>query len=190
MEVISALAGAIVGGIIGFISSQITTARENKSRSKSARTLLRLEIDTNLQMLRDLWAKLRQTDTPSKISESDKVKLIQKFIEMPFQPFTRVAFESQLNLLTSALNEQGITQVYQFYSQLSQVERIREDLIILQDMERQEAGAAASRAIANRAIAPGVGYRFPKPFINSAPDTWDECEKLITQLLTKGNPLA
>ena len=183
----------IVGTIVGFALSELATiireGRSEKRQSKSVKTIVKLEMELNLQMLREFWSRVTQFSEPEVDPDTRKRSLARQFfIEVPFPVFKREALESQLPLLAGALHEQEVVRVFQFYDHLSKLKLIESKLTTSMHEQREETRAATAPG-SSGGLGQVLAYYPPMPFDDSAPNLWDECERLVTQLLNEGNPL-
>jgi hypothetical protein len=131
---------------------------------------------------------VNRIDEPDKEPRSRKRQPAREFIAVPLPPFSREAFQSQLPLLAKALCEKEIVVAFDFHDRLKQLEATRAELIVAEREQRGEYRAATVSA------HPIIGLRElrscpPTPFDDMAIAVWDECELIVTQLLTEGNPL-
>lgn len=55
--------------------------------------------------------------------------------------------------------------------------------------EQQEESRAATAPGSSGGLGRVLAYLPSTPFDDKAPDLWDECKRLATQLLAEGNPL-
>ena len=196
VEAFFAIFGTLIGALFGFILSEWgTSRRENRNEKKQAqasRAIISLEIDLNLELLREFWLQpINQIQDKQKSLDEQKVALANNFIETPIPEWSREVFNSQLHLITNALHQQEVVKVFQFYDRLRRLEAIRNELILAKEVQRNELQAArnkdGSRNFGRYAIA--MAYSPPTPFNEKAVAFWNECESLVAQLFVKGNPL-
>jgi hypothetical protein len=182
------LVSGLVGIAAGFVLSEYAQRRREKKQSRFTRITMRMEIQQNLQTLRDLWKKIDQVDDIDQ--GSDKVMRAQArlFVETPLPDWRREAFHSQLPFFGVALDEGEVMRVLQFYYRLDRLEAIRDELTQkLQEQmriyrEETKPGPADFRS------AP-LEYDPPQFFDKAAKRLWNECESIVAQLYAKGNPL-
>lgn len=185
--------GTMIGVILGFALSewaaQRREERERGRRNKSSREFIALEIDMNIKTLNDLWDELNKDwkenyEATTRPSKRDWAK---KFIEQPFDAFSKKALESQYFIMTDALNSLEVIQVIQFYNRLQGIENVREKLdhlMQLQIVEERHAVIEMGSFAGSRAFKP-----HPRPFDEQSDGLVDECWSLISQALAKGNPI-
>ena len=75
-------------------------------------------------------------------------------------------------------------QVFKFYDSLSRLDAIKVKLIATREEQREEWLAAEARGVVAKDIV-DMGLTFNL----KAPALWGECESLVAQVLTEGNPL-
>jgi hypothetical protein len=184
LSVISGLIGIAVGYWLG----ERAQRRREKKQEQSTRDIISLEIDRNLDLLRELWPKVSQANDLEQDAKSRKHRLARSFVEIPFPDWSREAFDNQPSSLAIALSKQELIRVGWFYDRLHRLETIRAELkAAMQEQDR--------RFIEETVPGPGgyrralAGYRPPQMFNRNAENFWDECESLVAQLLARGNPL-
>jgi hypothetical protein len=180
----------ILGTILGFVLSELSTRyRESRNeirQAKSTRTIVSLEIDLNLEFLKEFIEKANQIDLESKGVEERKKSLAHFFMEYPFPDWSKEAFTSQLSLLPNSLSEQEVIKVFQFYDRLQRIDVIRSNLLLALQLKKSEVQAA----IKNNYVGFREMYYIPNtPFNDKASSYWDEGKSLAAHLLAKGNPL-
>lgn len=118
----------ILGTIIGFGLSELATffrkRREDKRFTESVKTILKLEIDLNLQMFGEFWSQVNQLNGAIEDLEARKRRLARRLIEVPLPALRKEALQSQFSLLAWAISEQEVIQVFQFYDRLGKLETI------------------------------------------------------------------
>ena len=181
IEALIATVGTIIGTILGFFLSEWSTKRREdrneKKQAQSVRTLVSLEIDRNLNLLRDYWPQVEQAADPNDGAEGRKVKFARRFVELAFPEWKREILDSQLSLLATALHEQEVVQVFQFYDRISKVEALRNGLVLAAQEDKEDQRSPVRNS-----------YGLPMAFSKRALMYWDECEDIVAQLLGKGNP--
>ena len=102
--------GTLLGVILGFFLNQLIPSKiQERKQRRSVRALLSLEIDQNLDLLRELWNKANQ------VKESDQnpnLSKARRLVEMSLPLWSHKAWESQIPLLAIALSEKEIKQVH------------------------------------------------------------------------------
>ena len=142
-------------------------------------------------MLRELWSKTTsQAQNEIEKQHKKKVILALNFIKTPVPEWHQEVINSQFPLIASALSQQEVVKVFQFYDQLRRLEAIRNELILASEVQRTEFIAATKKDSShNFSKYVAMSYRPPTPFNEKATAVWNECESLVAQLFTKGNPL-
>jgi len=86
-EAIFGVIGTMIGTILGFVLSEWAARQREKSTEKrqtrTVRTMLSLEIDQNLNLLRDFWSKVRQVDESEQDPNLARSRLARRMIELP-----------------------------------------------------------------------------------------------------------
>jgi hypothetical protein len=189
--IIGTVIGTIIGTVLGFFLSEWGTKgreeRTEKKQSQGTRTIINLEINRNLESLRQLWQDVNQNPGASDDTTFRKQTLGIRFTELPFPASRREGLDSQLSFLPSAFKRQEIEQVFQFYDSMNKLEEIRMELALTAKEFREgklqvlQATGMLDRNIAEK----DLHWRYEKKMT----ELWDEVEPLVTQLVARGNPL-
>ena len=180
--VVSALIG-LLGVVLGFLLSTskelLTNRRTEKKEVESVRLLLRLEIDTNIEALKQFWEQSHSFPDGSTLPE-ESWEYAPKFIDTPFPRFKREILNSQRHLLAKSLDEQQILDVLKVYDDLDEVEVLKNELEEKKDdiQNVYEHGRATSAGII-------IGVEFG----DRARTLWPQIENTVSSLLNNGNPL-
>src|SRR5258708_37830528 len=192
-QVVSALFATvttIIGGIFGFLLSEVATrrreAREARERSQSVRLILGLEIDRNLETLRAFWTQIKPSD---ETGDRRKLNMTQQFVDIPLLPFSQDGLNSQLPLLAQALPRPVIAAVFQFYDKLGKIQTRHAELNEANRDQQQEMAKFRASATAP-GQTPGIMYAPRTPLDNKGSQLWNEIEQLFTSLLKDGNPIS
>lgn len=172
-------APAILVALLLFITTRHLRTLAQQQRQDD---MLRPEIDSNLEMLRGYWARMRPRE-----SREDEVHSMQKrlyareFASIPLPPFSRQAFERQRASHTRSGNAKKAAGVANFYADLDRLDEIQREL---------QAALAESERGPNGSTGPSAGgdpdYA---EFLRIAGREWDDAWHRIERLLANGNPL-
>jgi hypothetical protein len=187
-----AIITTIIGGVFGFVLSEISTRRrelrEEKQRALSVRTIVSLEIERNLESLRSFWKVIRPEGAESEENKRSPRDAGREFVNATLPPFSREALNSQLPLLALALKPEQIAPVFRFYDALTTLQTIRRELAdALNDQNQEVAKFRASQSAPG--TTPGLLYAPRTPFDNKLAQVWPEVERLAESALAGGNPL-
>ena len=153
-----------------------------QSEGQSQDAALRNEIDSNLAMLQDYWARLRPRE-----SREDEVHSMQKrlyareFANTPLPRFSRQAFELVRVSLAQSRNAKKAARVANFYADLDRLEEIQRELM--------KALAAGDHAPGPSTGAGAEGDSNYSEFLRIAGRAWDDAWHRIERLLAQGNSL-
>jgi hypothetical protein len=146
--------GPIIGVVIGYFLSQVTTFIvwwfSQKREKRSIRTFIGLEIEDNLSLLHDYWYDVSLDDESEDFKHEVKAdKLVRRAVAIPIPMFSRKAFDSQLTNFTKAFSEQQMRRIWEIYRELSQIEPVHAALVEIVRDPTSEKGqlARASRAM-------------------------------------------
>ena len=196
-----AVAGSIGGAILGaregarasLEATQAHSQETEKRQRASVRLLLRVEIDQNLANLGDLRAKLIAAGTPQSDDagddagdEEEKPKFswgsyARAFVRGVMPAWTRQVWESMTALLSPALDAKEIERVNHFYGQLETINGIRDQLTVMLDEKPHTE---------HHIIRSDPRTVRPTTFYNHGPGLAAEDDRIIADLLDRGNPIA
>lgn len=155
-----------------------------RSRAKSVRTLLGLEIEQNLLLVIRLKNTLVWSGETEDDPQNEALKKARTLIQSPLPPWSHEVFASQLSIVSEVLQPSDIAEVYEHHNHLDAITSIR---TVLTQLSQQQAAENAhlrsgSGAIPLMAIPSSVFYE-------NAANLWEECKHLIEALERIGNPL-
>jgi hypothetical protein len=110
IEAIMGLVGVILGVVLNEGVSQRREQCKERKQAEAVRTLLKLEIDYNIKSIENLKG------TVEKYNQG-----FPEDIKPPLPSFSYRAWESQMSLLTIALDKGSIERVNEFYTSLDAV---------------------------------------------------------------------
>ena len=91
-----------------------------------------------------------------------------------------------MSLLAIALSEEEIKQVHDLHNRLDTITAIRSKLSALESEQREELRAARTETgVVPMLAAIGLSRKFSR----NAPGLWMECERVVREVLDKGNTL-
>jgi len=175
---------------MGLVSSEISNLRKAKRKRRgkinSTRTLISLENDRNIELLKDFWFKLNDADELEQSeSEGDqlKIELAHKLIKMPMPSWNDTMWNKQASFLAITFEETEIIAVSAFNNCLESLKSIYSKLIDLDAKDREYNSTYASSGISLDSIPRSNRFKEEAPYL------WDEFEKITLNLIDKGNPL-
>jgi hypothetical protein len=187
------IVGTLAGTYIGFLlSERATKRREAKTEEKQAsavRMILSREIAQNIQYLVEYMENVKEVECVSNPKgDPDVIRMsnLRKFAVIPYPPFSRLGFESQLPILALSLDGYEVPPILQFYSRIEKLQKLQ--LAMVQMLNDQTAAS-------DKAISGGMGqyvtlaYLPRRPFDENAPDIWEEFREIAGQLIRNGNPI-
>ncbi|MBC8264298.1 MAG: hypothetical protein H8E47_09275 [Anaerolineales bacterium] len=189
-EAIFGVIGTIIGTILGFMLSEWATRqreeRTEKRQTRAIHTMLRLEIDQNLALLRDFWSKVNQVDESEQDPNLACLHLARRMVGLPVPHWCHTMWKSQTPLLVVALSEEEIKQVHDLHNRLDAIAAIHSKLSALRSEQREESRATGTKMDIMQTWA-AIGRS--KEFSRNALGLWMECERIVRKVLDKGNPL-
>ncbi len=177
----------ILGVTMGLASSELSNwRRDRKSKRRkinSTRTLISLENERNLELLKEFWYKLNRTEESEVNHEESKIDIAHKLIKMPIPSWNDVMWNKQASLLAITFNDKEIIAISAFNNCLEVLRSIYAKLIDLDAKDREYNSTYASRGFELASIPRS------NRFHEEAPRMWDEFEEISLKLIEKGNPL-
>jgi len=186
MEAIYVVVGTILGFALNELSTRWREHRTEKRQARACRALLSLEIDQNLALLRDWWSEVTDIDSSLLYDPDDHYLLpASRLIELPLPSWSHKMWESQSQFLAIALNHEEIRQLSEIHGGIDTIEAIHSALTGAYAQQQEDLRSVRSKT--GSAILPfGLTLRFHA----AAPQLWTECARVVSELLTRGNPLA
>jgi hypothetical protein len=187
---IAALVTTVIGALLGFALSEVTTrrreAREEKRRGEGVRAIIRMEIDRNLGTLKAFWTAVKASDRDD-LGKRRKNILAEQFVQVSLTPFSRESLSSQMSLLAASLSDVQIERVFHLYDQLDSLMTKRTSLTAaLRDEQQEMTRFRQSQSAPGQ--PQGLLYAPRTPFDSEANRDWDGIESTVAELLEAGNP--
>lgn len=181
------LISTILGVIMGLISSEISNLRRDRRKKRrkinSTRTLVSLENERNIELLKDFWYKLNRNGESRDDNVDLKIILAHRLIKMPMPSWNEVMWRNQASLLAITFSDKEIITISSFNNCLEVLKSIYSKLIDLDTKDREYNSAYASSGAKISSIPRS------NRFNEEAPVLWDEFEEITLNLIEKGNPL-
>lgn len=177
----------ILGVTMGLVSSEFSywrRDRKTKNRKKnSTRTLISLENERNLELLKEFWYKLNKEDNRAEDDDDRKRELAHLLIKMPQPSWNNVMWSKQASLLAITFTDEEIIEISSYNNCFEVLNSIYTKLLDLDNKDREYNSSYASSGV-------DMSY-LPRSnrFHEEAPSLWDEFEKITLNLIRKGNPL-
>ncbi len=177
----------ILGVVMGLASSEISNLRRDR-RSKrrkinSTRTLISLENERNIELLKEFWYKLNNDVSSDYVEDDGKIILSHRLIKMPMPSWNEIMWRNQASLLAITFTEKEIISISSFNNCLKLLKSIYSKLVDLDSKDREYNSTYASSGV-NLSSIP-TSNRFKE----EAPGLWDEFETITLNILENGNPL-
>jgi len=186
MEAIVGLVGIVLGFALSELATRWREDRTQKRQARACRTLLSLETDQNLALLREWWSEV--TDIDSSLPQDPHhhyLVLASRLIELPLPSWSHKMWESQSQFLAIALNHEEIRQLSEIHGGIDTIEAIHSALTAAYTQEQE-----ALRSVRSNTGSAILPFGLPLRFTAAAPQLWTECERAVSELLARGNPLA
>ncbi len=177
----------ILGVIMGLASSEISNLRRDR-RSKrrkinSTRTLISLENERNMELLKDFWFKLNKTEEDETDDGELKIILAHRLIKMPMPSWNDLMWRKQASFLPITFSDKEIIAISSFNNCLELLKSIYSKLIDLDTKDREYNSTYASSGVKLSSLPRS------NRFHEEAPGLWDEFEKITIKIIENGNPL-
>ncbi len=172
---------------MGLASSEISNLRRDKRQRRrkinSTRTLVSLENERNIELLKDFWYKLNKDEESEAVGNDLKILLAHRLIKMPMPSWNEVMWRNQASLLAITFSDKEIIAISSFNNCLEILKSIYSKLIDLDTKDREYNSTYASSGAKLSSIPRSNRFK------EEAPGLWDEFEEITLNLIEKGNPL-
>jgi hypothetical protein len=172
---------------MGLATSEISNLRRDRRKKNrkinSTRTLISLENDRNIELLKDFWYKLYKDAENESIDNDLKIILTHRLIKMPMPSWNEIMWRNQASLLAITFSDKEIISISSFNNCLEHLKSICSKLIDLDTKDREYNSTYASSGAKLSSLPSSNRFK------EEAPGLWDEFEEITLNLLEKGNPL-
>ena len=185
--------------VLAFVLNEAATRRHAEKKhqelKRNVQTLIYLEVEHNLDILREFWASVDSIHGPTP-RETDFLQ-IATFANATFPKWAKLMWESLAPSLPSALTEATIQQLYFLYDQLDVIttlsgqvrkllpDHIMDDYVAFQHERIERAGPIESQT---GAVDFGEWDGF-KASAFQIPDVWQRARILIIKIINANNPV-
>lgn len=177
----------ILGVVLGLASSELSYWRRDRKSKKrkinSTRTLISLENERNMELLKEFWYKLNKTEENEAEEDELKINMAHKLIKMPIPSWNNVMWRKQASLLAITFSDKEIITISSFNNCVEVLKSIYSKLIDLDTKDRDYNSTYAGSGVDLSDIP------HSKRFFEEAPALWDEFEETTLKLIEKGNLL-
>jgi hypothetical protein len=181
------LISTIIGVVMGLATSEISNLRRDRRKKNrkinSTRTLISLENDRNIELLKDFWYKLNKEEETEAIGDELKIFLAHRLIKMPMPSWNEVMWRHQASLLAITFSDKEIISISSFNNCLEILKSIYTKMIDLDTKDREFNSTYASSGAKLSSLPRSNRFK------EEAPGMWDEFEEITLNLLENGNPL-
>ena len=181
------IVSTILGVVMGLASSEISNRRRDKRRKNrkinSTRTLISLENDRNIELLKDFWYKLNKDEESETIVDDFKIRHAHRLIKMPMHSWNETMWKNQASLLAITFTDKEIIAISSFKNCLEHLKSIYYKLIDLDTKDREYNSTYGSSGVELSSLPRSNRFK------EEAPGLWDEFEEITLNLLENGNPL-
>lgn len=173
----------ILGVILGLASSEFSNWRRDRKRRRSkknsTRTLISLENERNMELLKEFWYKLNDAEE-TEAEDEKKISLAHRLIKMPLPSWNQVMWNKQASLLAITFTDKEIIEISGFYNCLQKLKSIYTKLIDLDTKDREYNSTYAGSGV-DLASLPRS-----ERFHEEAPELWNEFEDITVGLIEEG----
>ena len=177
----------ILGVVMGLASSEVSNWRRDRRSKKrkinSTRTLISLENERNIELLKEFWYKLNKNEENEVEIDELKINLAHRLIKMPMPSWNDIMWRKQASLLAITFRDKEIIAISSFNNCLDVLKSIISKLIDLDTKDREYNITYAASGVKLSSIPRS------NRFNEEAPSLWDEFEEISLKLIEKGNPL-
>ena len=177
----------VLGVVMGLGSRELSDwhkAKKSKRRKiNSTRTLILLENERNLELLKEFWYKLNKSDENEEDTVESKIDIAHRLIKMPMPCLDNFMWRKHASLLTITFKDKEIVNISSFNHCLESLKSIYSKLVDLDAKDREFNSAYASGGVELSSINRSTRFK------EEAPGLWDEFEEITLGLIRKGNPM-
>ncbi len=174
----------ILGVIMGLASSEFSYWRRDRKAKRrkinSTRTLISLENERNIELLKEFWFKLNKTEAED---EESKINMAHRLIKMPKPSWNNVMWNKQASLLAITFSDKEIIKISSFNNCFDVLKSIYTKLVDLDTKDREYNSTYAGSGVDLSSIP------HSQRFHEEAPGLCDEFEEITLKIIEKGNPL-
>lgn len=184
-EIITSLVGVVVGFLLAQAANLFSMQRVIARRRKSSRTLVSLEVTSNLELLSDFWQNVTLEPEENDPDEVAAERYGRRATEIPLPFFAELAWSSQLDHLPEVLSENELTEVWTFYDGISKIRVLHRRLVSVRESgaaERISKFPRSSRAMKHSGLSAATFHT------ESAAIVYD-LRQMACATLEAGNPL-
>lgn len=172
---------------MGLGSSELSNWRRDRRAKKrkinSTRTLIFLENERNLELLKEFWYKLNRDEEYESETDEFQINLAHKLIKMPMPSWNEIMWRNQASLLAITFRNNEIIDISSFNNCLEVLRSIYSKLIDLDTKDREYNSSYGSGGVKLSSLPKSARFH------EEAPGLWNEFEKITIKLIEKGNPL-
>jgi len=181
---LGSLAGIVVGFLLSQVAVYINASRAKKKEKLSIKALLVLELNQNLNLLKDYWHDVSLPPDEDEVKENFTVRLVRRSKEIPYPPLLSLVWEAHISKLPEVLDENDLKNIWHQYEIMRFLPMLHERLIQLDaDASTREHGyLRASRALRNQGAVSAT-------FKSESAALMMEYKTLIVESIELGNPL-
>lgn len=177
----------VMGVVMGLGSSELSNWRRDRKAKRrkinSTRTLISLENERNLELLKEFCYKLNKVDENEADDDESKIDIVHRLIKMPMPCWDDFMWRKQASLLTITFKDKEIIAISSFNNSLEVLKSIYSKLIDLDAKDREINSTYASSGAKLSSLPRSNRFK------EEAPGLWDEFEEITLELIKKGNPL-
>ena len=177
----------ILGVVMGLGSRELSDwhkAKKSKRRKiNSTRTLILLENERNLELLKEFWYKLNKSDESKEEINESKIDIAHRLIKMPMPCLDNFMWRKHASLLTITFKDKEIVAVSSFNNCLESLKSIYSKLVDLDAKDREFNSTYASSGADLSSLPRSTRFKEEAPYL------WDEFEEITLDLIKNGNPL-
>lgn len=180
--IIAAAAG--VGCVVLGVMFEVVRVwwRDRKTRAR-VRTMLRLEIDQNLEYLRQCWEHSKEFTVLGRTHQLDPLEMARELTRFPAVTWSHRFMDAVIPQLPLALNESEIREVHQFHTELDVLAAIQAEAVKTHLRMESDKKAEVKDFLSHQIhVSVGVGAM-------TLADLGNKFGRMTKELLERGNPL-
>lgn len=176
LTVIGTIFGVIIGFLLNAVYIWIKDTKNEKKLKENVRILIYLELEQNIELLKEYWNNLLGENPKDFIPEYD---FYGSLILIPLPLWSHKMWEDQIPFIKLSFNENEIKKIHHLHSKLEKINLIQSKFII-----------SLSESEKNLLLNQTTEYTLYESRLKQKVRVyWNEFEKSITEVLKNGNPI-
>ena len=176
LAVIGTIAGVIIGFLLNTVYTWIKDTRNEKRVKENVRILVYLELEQNIELLKEYWGELMGKNPGDFIPELD---FYGSLMLIPLPLWSHKMWEDQIPFIKLSFNENEIKKIHHLHLKLEKINLIQSNFI-----------ASLSESEKNLLLNQTTDYMIYESRLRQKVKVyWNEFEKSVNEALLDDNPI-